>query len=45
MSLIEFRKIINLQRVATYFFLKQLCVFFTAINSSHYSVYKSIEVR
>jgi len=27
------------------FSLKQLCVFFTPIDSSHYFVYKSIKVR
>jgi len=27
------------------FFEKQLCVFFTPINLSHYSVYKSIEIQ
>jgi len=27
------------------FFLKQLCVFFTPVDSSHYSVNKSIKVH
>jgi len=35
----------NLQLTITFFFSKQLCVFFTPIDSSHYFVHKSIKVR
>jgi len=38
-------KIRNLQLTIIYFFSKQLCVFFTPIDSSYYFVHKSIKVR
>jgi len=49
-NILEFRlfsekKNYNLLKIYSYFFFKQLCIFFTPVNLSHYSVHKSIRVR